>query len=176
MGEPFWKVVAAVAAASVPLVVWITKRLVEQKLSRNLEAYKTELATAAKEREMRFGALVPKWVSGLVELFTALDNAYGLASVTCLAATAGARKRAEGDSPELETALSVYRANRLYIGGDLSEKIEALVGDIRKADTVEASKASEHANAMKAQRDAIEADFRVLLGSELSQPPSTSQS
>ncbi len=172
MGDLLWKVLAALGAASVvwvPLVMWISKRVVEQKLSRNLEAYRSELATVVKEREIRFGALVAKRASGLADLFTALDNAYGVASITAMSATAGAR-RADVDSPELEAALSLYRANLLYMDTDLSKRIEALVRDIRKANTVEPSKAGEHANKLKAQRDVIEADFRVLLGSELERP------
>jgi hypothetical protein len=182
--DTLWKAMTALAAVSavwVPLIVWITKRLVEQKLSTDLESHKarlsdqnerlrSELALVVKEREIRFGALHAKRAGALVDLFTALDNAYGEASVTAMAATAGARP-AHVELTELEAALPLYRANLLYVDTDLSKRIEAFFHDVREAATVEPSKAGAHADKLKAQRDAIEADFRVLLGSELSPPP-----
>ncbi len=62
--ELFWKALAT-SAIWVPVVVWITQRLVEQKLSTTMEAYKSDLAIVVKERELRFGALVAKRASGL---------------------------------------------------------------------------------------------------------------
>lgn len=169
--EVFWKTLAA-TAVWVPIVVWITQRLVEHRLSKNLEAYKTELATAAKEREIRFGALVAQRASGLVELFTALDNAYGASSVSLLGARVHNR-RAIMPTDEVEAATILYRPNLLYMDKDLSKRIERFLGDIRQLDTVDPSKADEYSAKLKVQRDTIEADFRVLLGSEFSPPPAS---
>jgi hypothetical protein len=173
MGEPFWKVLGAVAAASavwVPFIVWITKRLVEHKLSTTMEAYRSNLAIVVKERELRFGALVAKRASGLVDVFTALDNAYGASSISLLGASVQ-KRHAIVPTKEVDAAVDVYRPNLLYMDTGLSERIEQLFGDIRQLDTVDPSKAIEYSNKLKAQRDSIEADFRVLLGSELSPPP-----
>jgi hypothetical protein len=181
--DEFWRIVGAVAAVSAvwtPLVVWLTKSLVQHGIAKDLEHFKaelaeknerlrSELALVVKEREIAYGALVAKRASGLVDLFTAIDNAYGAASVACLAASAKARA-ANVSFRELDEARGLYRANLLYVDTELSRRIEELFRSVSTSATVEPSNAAAHATDMKAQRDAIEAAFRVLLGSELSPP------
>ena len=169
---------------------WLTKTIITHWLSKDLEAHKlkleaqngaalerlkADLEMAAKEREIRFGALHAKRVKGLVDLFIALENGFGqVATIVGAASMRGVPPlRISGDGvKEINAALPLFRRNLLYLDADLVDRIQAYITEVRNVDLADDAVAywKEHRPSIRQRLSAIEADFRRLLGPELSPP------
>jgi len=180
---------------------WLAKQLMTHLLSKDLEAHKgrltaqhdrelerlrADLQVLAKEQEIRFAALHAKRESGIVELFEALQRAFGQLATIAYLIQSGARppRAFVLDLYETNKAVDLFRANILYLDKPLADRVQKYLDEIRgiratlksgaAEEPIDQAEAKELFSYFEKNRaglrenvfGAIELQFRRLLGSE----------